>query len=333
MRRRRTFDSAPLGDGGSNFFSQAIAGTAPSEGIAPANSTLGGAGGYIENAIPRSQFRVRYDLVGGVNHPDRAQYFWPQFGPNTVGALSYQEIHNYFEYAPKANLSVFFDAPVRFLHLPNVGPGTPPDNYGGFSDLQLGLKYAFVARPDLFRTFQFKTYVPTGDARAGLGTGHASFEPGLLLFRRISERGYVMAQFSDWIPIGSLNYQPNQPSGAFVGPPTFSGNVLTYGIGGFYNVVQRDHFRFAPVAETIGWTCLSGRTGVGPESANTTESAAGDTIVNIKVGARLGIGEYLTPGGASPLNDWLSLYAGYARSMTGDVWYKNMFRLELTYYF
>ena len=42
----------------------------------------------------------------------------------------------------------------------------------------------------------------------------------------------------------------------------------------------------------------------------------GDTIVNMKIGARLN------------LWDRHSLYIGYGRPLTGEVWYKEIYRLE-----
>jgi hypothetical protein len=293
----------------------------------PANQTLGAGPGYLDSAIPRSLLRTRYDVAGGANAPDRAEYFWPQYGPSFSGSFRFQQINNYLEYAPTANFSAFIDVPVRFLHLTN-GPGMT-SNFGGFSDLTLGAKYAFVARPDAFYTFQFKATAPTGDARRGLGTGHPSLEPGLLLFRQAGERSFLVGQFSDWIPVGGPNFSP--PGMPFT--PNFAGNILNYGFGGFFNAVQTEHFRLAPTLEFVGWTALSGRVGVGPSASGMSESAAGQTIVNVKIGARFGLGNYFNPGGGSPLNDRVSLYAGYGRSLTGDVWYQNLFRLELTIFF
>ena len=46
------------------------------------------------------------------------------------------------------------------------------------------------------------------------------------------------------------------------------------------------------------------------------DGAAGDTIVNAKLGLRLradGLGDF---------------YAGYGRSLTGNRWYENTFRVE-----
>jgi hypothetical protein len=83
------------------------------------------------------------------------------------------------------------------------------------------------------------------------------------------------------------------------------------------------------VAELVGWTCLGGQETVVPPDGlppdvtpvvNTSgfavKSAAGDTILNAKFGVRVNWGEYS------------SIYAGYGRALTGDFWYKNMFRID-----
>ena len=144
----------------------------------------------------------------------------------------------YLEYAPTRNFSAFAELPARFLN-----PTLVNNNYG-FSDLNLGFKYAFVADPNEYYTFQFRTYVPTGASNLGLGTGHVSLEPALLVFQRLTDRLYFSGEFRDWIPVGGSN---------------FAGNVLRYGVGLTYNIVLTDHFRIAPVNEVVGWTILNGK--------------------------------------------------------------------------
>ncbi len=143
------------------------------------------------------------------------------------------------------HMSVFVDVPVRYID--------PQQNKNavGFGDMILGFKYAFIAQPDAFYTFQFKTYVPTGAGELGLGTNHPSLEPGLLAFQRLSERLYFVGEFRDWIPVHGTNSVtfPNKQ---------FAGNVLNYGLGAFYNVVLTDNFRVAPISEFVGWTALGG---------------------------------------------------------------------------
>jgi hypothetical protein len=307
------------------------------------NQGIGGLGGYIDSAVPRSNIRLRYDDAYDMNRPDRAEYFYPQcgcyffaggkqpfsnvaqrdavlraFGPtNANGRVNnYQEYSTYVEFAPLANMSAFVEVPVRYID--------PQANHKatGFGDMNLGFKYAFIAQPDAFYTFQFKTYVPTGAGSLGLGTNHPSLEPGILAFQRLSERFYFLGEFRDWIPINGST------SIALPGKP-FAGNILNYGLGVFYNLVLTDNFRVAPISEFVGWTVLGGY----QTTAKGIQSAASDTIVNMKIGVRFGLGDYNRPGGGSQLNDRASLYVGYAHCLTQDFWYKDMLRVELIWYY
>ena len=61
--------------------------------------------------------------------------------------------------------------------------------------------------------------------------------------------------------------------------------------------------------------------GVDNTSGFPVKSAAGDTIVNLKLGIRIRCG------------DFGDIYAGYGRALTGAFWYKNMFRVEYRYAF
>ena len=156
--------------------------------------------------------------------------------------IDYQMVAPYLEYAPNARNSFFIEMPARFLN------PTLVKNAYGWSDMNLGFKHAFVANPNQFYTFQFRTYVPTGSGERGLGTNHPSLEPGLLVFQRLSERLYFSGEFLDWIPVHATN---------------FAGNILNYGAGLTYNIVLTQHFRVAPVNEFVGWTTLGGWRGTG----------------------------------------------------------------------
>ena len=72
--------------------------------------------------------------------------------------------------------------PWRFLN-PEVNA-----DHNGIGDMNAGFKYAFIRDPDLIATFQFRTYVPTGDPHLGLGNDHVSLEPALLVWKPITER-------------------------------------------------------------------------------------------------------------------------------------------------
>ena len=104
------------------------------------NQGIGGLGGYIDSAVPRSNIRLRYDDAYNMNRPDRAEYFYPQcgcfffannplyvkgqrnpagrsFGPPLPETKinNIQEYSTYVEYAPFTHFSVFVDVPVRYI--------------------------------------------------------------------------------------------------------------------------------------------------------------------------------------------------------------------------
>ncbi|MCE9530768.1 MAG: hypothetical protein K8T89_06540 [Planctomycetes bacterium] len=284
------------------------------------SAALAAPGGYLDSAIPKTTFRLRYERGTDMNRPDRAEYFYAQcfggapqgirgggtlFNPNARGPaqlpppnIDFQQGFAYFEYAFNNRFSAFADMPYREVDFNN---GSSPS---GFSDLQLGIKAALVAEEDRYLTFQFRTYIPTGVASDGLGTAHVSLEPSLLYFQRLN-RVTLQAQLTDWIPVGG-------------GP--IAGNVLQYGAGVGYDLLCTEKFRFTPVAELMGWTALSGfATTVeqfnGIPGPGGQTDAAGQTIVNAKIGARTYFGK----------ND---VYVGYGHAITGNRWYNELVRIE-----
>jgi hypothetical protein len=258
--------------------------------------------GYIDPAIPGNVFRFRVDAANDDDVPSRAEFFYAKSGPAGPGLprpeprVNYQDLSSYLEVQAANGLSLFVEAPYRFLQ-PEVNPKAD-----GFSDMNTGFKYAFVSGPDLVATFQLRTYVPTGDARRGLGNDHVSLEPAFLLFAPLTERLRFEGELRDWVPVGGTD---------------FAGNVLRYAVGFDYEAVRTETCRLSPVVELVGWTVLGGKESiVFPTGAVDVEDAAGDTIVNVKLGARLHFGQRS------------DVYAGYGRPLTGDVWYKDTVRVE-----
>jgi hypothetical protein len=313
-------EAAPEGyGGGAGFATGAPAGLAAfgaESGAAVGGGTVGlqvPNAGYIDSAIPFTNFRLRYDSAYGDNRPDRAEFFYAKCGcfrpvdPNAPGPrlpetnVDYQDIRSYLEVAFADRFSVFAEVPVRFLN---------PDqnaNTAGLADMYAGFKAALLYDPRRVLSFQLRTWIPTGAASHGLGTNHVSLEPALLLYQKLSDRLLFEGQLADWIPIGGTD---------------FSGNIIDYGMALSYFVVNNENFRVAPVAEVLGWTLLGGKELAFPE--NVVISSSGETIVNGKVGVRIGFGPATQPGYISGS----SIYIGYSRALTGDVWYKNMLRLE-----
>src|SRR5262249_27245142 len=181
-------------------------------------------GSYIDSALIRNQLRFRFDAAYDDNRPDRAEFFYAKCGcfrgapgpPLAERSVDYQDISLYGEVALMPRVSVFLEAPIRFLN-PEVN-----DNTSGFADMNVRAKVALVSTPEQVLTFQFRTYIPTGDADRGLGTDHVSLEPALLLWRQVTDQLYLEAELRDWIPIDGTD---------------FAGNVIRYGIGFSYFIL------------------------------------------------------------------------------------------------
>jgi hypothetical protein len=260
--------------------------------------------GYIDSALPLTQFRLRFDASYDDNRPERVDFLYPKngLGPLREPRVDYQEASAYLEYSPMPRLSGFIEMPYRWIN-----PEANRDQ-NGFSDLNVGFKFAVLCDPDQVLTVQMRTYLPTGDAGLGLGTHHVTLEPALLFYQKLTERLSLEAELRDWIPVAS--------------PDDFAGNVIRYGVGVSYLAYDCDSVRVRPVVELVGWTVLSGKD---ERDGEVGLPAAGETIVNAKFGVRVGLGEQTETGNT----DRADLYIGYGRALTGDVWYKNTLRVEL----
>jgi hypothetical protein len=265
--------------------------------------------GYIDNAIPGSQFRLRYDTASNFRRPNRVEFFWAQGAPGGPGvplperSVDYQELNAYAEMAwgEQPRFSIFCEVPARLVN-PDVNANT-----AGLSDMNAGFKYALIREENLVVTSQLRVFAPIGDASRGLGNRHVSLEPGLLLFSPLTERLAVEGELRYWAPVGGTS---------------FAGDLIRYGVGTRYDLFGNDTLRISPVAELVGWTALGGKEAVvGPSGQALVESARGDSILTGLLGMRVSFA-----GGAS-------VYASYGRPLTGDRWYENAVRVEfrLTY--
>jgi hypothetical protein len=262
--------------------------------------------GYIDPAFLANQFRTRFDAAYDSNRPDRAEFIYAKPKPAGPGlplpetGIDFQTLYSYAERVVAPRLSVFVNVPVRFLN-PEVNA-----NAWGLGDMDTGFKYLLRATPTSLTTFQLRTYIPTGNATKGLGTNHASLEPALLAYRRLAPRLRAEGELRYWVPAGGTD---------------FAGDIVRYGLGLAYGARSPDRVWVSPVAEFVGWTVLGGKESflVAPGAVPGVKGAAGNTIVDFKPGVRVGFGSRS------------SIYAGYARPLTGDVWYRNLWRVELRF--
>ncbi len=205
--------------------------------------------------------------------------------------------------------------PFRFIDPELNNPGVlgagaiPTGSTGGLGDIEAGFKYALIATPDEYFTFQFRVYSPTGNARRGLGTDHVSLEPALLYLNQLNDIWTLEGEFRGWIPVGGTEY---------------AGEVLRYGMGLGCNIYENQNVRIAPVVEVVGWSVLDGLvTDLDPAAlAGGSVRDAETTIVNGKFGVRIGFGPPATIGRRN------QVYVGYGRAFTGARWYEDVFRLE-----
>jgi hypothetical protein len=292
--------------------------------------------GYIDDPIPESQVRVRFDGAFDDEFPDRAEFFYGKCGcdrfngsdPNAPGPppgtsksaipgnLNFQQLYFEGEFAPIRRFSLFTEVPVRWIEAEGTtvskNGGTFP-NQGGLSDVTAGFKVAAVASEGTYVTFQFTGYFPSGDALKGLGTNHFSVEPAVLLYHRLSGRMTLEGEVGDWHPIGG--------SEGLNGPnSSFAGDVFFYGIGPSYTLYSGGRVRVTPVLEVVGWHVLGGfETGTPADGGS--RAVDGTNIVNVKIGVRTGVGPHS------------SFYIGYGHAVTNADWYVQIVRAEYRYTF
>src|SRR5262249_3069946 len=140
-----------------------------------------------------------WDLDRNVTQPDRAEFLWAKAGgkgpPKPEPKLNFDDLVLYQEVAT-GGFGAFFSTSYRSTD-PLVN-----DDHANFGDLTAGTKSLLIDCELLQLAFQFKTYIPVGNSRNGLGTGHTSLEPGLLASLKISPDVYLQSQVAYWIPIG-----------------------------------------------------------------------------------------------------------------------------------
>ena len=273
--------------------------------------------GYIDPSAVQTEVRVRFDAGFNAPRPDRAEYFYagcngsiPCIG-GIQRTINFQQLYLRGEYAPLQRFSAYLQVPFRWVQpffVPSTGAPTLSSG-GGISDVQGGLKFAAIASGSRNLTFQFGASFPTGDGANGLGTNHYTIEPMVLLSQRLSGRTEIEAEAGDSHPIGGTIYYatPSSP------PQNYAADVAMYGVGPSYELIKRDRYRLAPVLELVSWHVFGG---LQAGSAGVVQSAAGINVLNAKLGAR-----------ASFANG-SSIYAGYGRGLTSDIWYRNLFRIE-----
>jgi hypothetical protein len=218
---------------------------------------------FADAPRPITQMRLRYEGAWDFTFPDRAEYFWaaqrlrgqppPPPVPPVPGArvsnpkgpappqreIDYSQISLYTEVAV-GRFGAFFEIPYR-----EVNSLDDQVDFSGFADIIAGTKSLLVDCPLAQLALQFKVFAPSGQASKGLGTGHVSLEPSLLLGLRLAPDTYLQTQFAYWIPIG--------------GDQIYAGDIFHYHLS-FNQVLWRPAPRltFIGTMEFNGWSVLDG---------------------------------------------------------------------------
>jgi hypothetical protein len=149
--------------------------------------------------------------------PDRNEFFWARAdahgkfqdkgNPGNETRLDYNELKLIQEVAVNF-FSLVIELPYREFDADVNG------HAANFGDMSIATKSLLLDCDLIQFSFQFKTFIPTGNATHGIGTGHASLEPSLLTAIHLFPDTYLQAQLAEWIPLG--------------GDPDYEGAILHF---------------------------------------------------------------------------------------------------------
>jgi hypothetical protein len=231
---------------------------------------------FTEAARPVTQTRLRWDAGVDVVLPDRAEYFWARAdgmgkGPKPTAPffvdphVNYNDLSLYTE-AATGKVSVIFEMPYR-----SVDPEFAPHE-AGFGDMNIGMKTLLFDCELVQVAMIMRTYLPVGDPSKGLGTGHVSLEPSLVLGLCLGPDTFFQGQVAEWIPLG--------------GDPSYEGAILHYHMS-LNQVVWRvlPNVPLIGTAEFSGWSFQAGS--YTDPFAGSLFKASGTTYADVGAGLRL----------------------------------------------
>jgi hypothetical protein len=276
--------------------------TQAAQNQSPAAPDCDSAVSFIDSAVPQSQVKLLFQANYDDRRPSRNEYLFPKSGvPGSPGwwiperRVDWQDLTSYIEVAFLSQMSAFVEISTRWVN-PDINP-----NDWGLGDFNFGVKWAFISTGGLSATLQLRGTVPTRGG-PGLGTSHYSLEPGFLFYLRPIQWMALEGEARYWVPINGSD---------------FSGDLARYGLGFSFGERNYSDFWFTPVVELIGWTMLGGKEMVTfPDGTGAIHGTSGETVVNAMAGVRFGWG------------DNGDIYIGYGRSLTGDAWQHDLWRIE-----
>ncbi len=229
---------------------------------------------FIDSAQPFTHLSLKYEQGWGLSKPDRSEFFWaaPGSGPSPDGMTGESSVdvitlRARMETATE-RASAIFEVPMRAVD-PEINKNT-----SGIGDLVVGGKVVIVNGRNWVVTQQTLTHLDTGPVGRGLGTGHVSFEPGLLVRYRWSNQTYLHGQLRYFIPVSGTDDYP--------------GEVLIWGLGLSKIWYETDAFALLPTLEMVGTSFLDGQRTL--PGATTAVKVDGETSIDFLTGLRLVLG-------------------------------------------
>lgn len=193
----------------------------------------------VDTAIGTSNTGVLIRADRGLSTPDRLEAIWasPTRGPSPESRVDILDTVFRMEVG-NSKLLAMTDYTMRSLN-PDRN-----DNTTGFGDMILGAKATILDGPTTKVSSVFRTYLKTGPSDRGLGTGHVSLEPGLLLRHQLNQHTFFHGEAKYWLPIAGTN--------------AVAGDVLK--LGGALSTVwkETDSMALLPTIEFSSYTFLSG---------------------------------------------------------------------------
>jgi hypothetical protein len=178
---------------------------------------------FVDPARPITQMRLRGDFAWNLPFPDKAEFFWAKEndkGPKAPAALPSVAVDANGNPIPPGERKInkyqdgwlYNEAAVdKFSLFVEVGyQNIQPESFetiSGFTDMNIGTKSLLLDCELAQLTFQFKTYLPTGNFTKGLGVGHVSIEPSLLGALKLTPNCYLQGELAYWIPLGGTEFQ------------------------------------------------------------------------------------------------------------------------------
>ncbi len=174
----------------------------------------------LDTAVTSPYAGLRIRSNRGLTSPDRLEYIWSRNGKGPGPESRVDWIDTMFRTElGNEKAALISEIGMRALN-PEINPNTV-----GFADMLVGAKAMIYNGKCTKISSIFLTHINTGPADRGLGTGHFSLEPGLLMRHQWSDKTYLHGEVKYRIPIAAT--------------ANFAGRCANFGMGDQHNLERQ----------------------------------------------------------------------------------------------